>query len=160
MLRLIYKIKLLLFFFFALTSILRAEIITEIKIEGNQRISTETIIMFAEVSANDQVTEIDLNKILKKLYNTNFFDLVTVKISDKILFIKVRENPIIQSINFEGIKSSKILENLKKNVFLKSRSSFNEVLLEKDKKKIKNLLKNLGYYFSEIDILIEELKDN
>ena len=160
MLKLIYKIKLLLFFFFALTSILRAEIITEIKIEGNQRISTETIIMFAEVSANDQVTEIDLNKILKKLYNTNFFDLVTVKISDKILFIKVRENPIIQSINFEGIKSSKILENLKKNVFLKSRSSFNEVLLEKDKKKIKNLLKNLGYYFSEIDILIEELKDN
>ena len=160
MLRLIYKIKLLLFFFFALTSILRAEIITEITIEGNQRISTETIIMFAEVSANDQVTEIDLNKILKKLYNTNFFDLVTVKISDKILFIKVKENPIIQSINFEGIKSSKILENLKKNVFLKSRSSFNEVLLEKDKKKIKNLLKNLGYYFSEIDILIEELKDN
>tara|TARA_B100000989_G_scaffold270905_1_gene227324 strand:- start:437 stop:2677 length:2241 start_codon:yes stop_codon:yes gene_type:complete len=160
MLRLIYKIKLLLFFFFALTSILRAEIITEITIEGNQRISTETIIMFAGVSANDQVTETDLNKILKKLYNTNFFDLVTVKISDKILFIKVKENPIIQSINFEGIKSSKILENLKKNVFLKSRSSFNEVLLEKDKKKIKNLLKNLGYYFSEIDILIEELKDN
>ena len=160
MLRLIYKIKLLLFFFFALTSILRAEIITEITIEGNQRISNETIIMFAGVSANDQVTEIDLNKILKKLYNTNFFDLVTVKISDKILFIKVKENPIIQSINFEGIKSSKILENLKKNVFLKSRSSFNEVLLEKDKKKIKNLLKNLGYYFSEIDILIEELKDN
>ena len=160
MLRLIYKIKLLLFFFFALTSILRAEIITEITIEGNQRISTETIIMFAGVSANDQVTETDLNKILKKLYNTNFFDLVTVKISDKILFIKVKENPIIQSINFEGIKSSKILENLKKNVFLKSRSSFNEVLLEKDKKKIKNLLKNLGYYFSKIDILIEELEDN
>ena len=160
MLRLIYKIKLLLFFFFALTSILRAEIITEIKIEGNQRISTETIIMFAGVSANDQLTETDLNNILKKLYNTNFFDLVTVKILDKILYIKVKENPIIQSINFEGIKSSKILENLKKNVFLKSRSSFNEVLLEKDKKKIKNLLKNLGYYFSEIDILIEELKDN
>jgi len=160
MLKLIYKIKLLLFFFFALTSILRAEIITEITIEGNQRISTETIKMFAGVSANDQLTETDLNKILKKLYNTNFFDLVTVKISDKILFIKVKENPIIQSINFEGIKSSKILENLKKNVFLKSRSSFNEVLLEKDKKKIKNLLKNLGYYFSKIDILIEELEDN
>ena len=160
MLKLIYKIKLLLFFFFALTSILRAEIITEITIEGNQRISTETILMFAGVSANDQLKETDLNKILKKLYNTNFFDLVTVKISDKILFIKVKENPIIQSINFEGIKSSKILENLKKNVFLKSRSSFNEVLLEKDKKKIKNLLKNLGYYFSKIDILIEELEDN
>jgi len=160
MLRFIYKIKLLLFFLFTLTSILRAEIINEITIEGNQRISAETIKMFAGVTVKDELTETDLNKILKELYNTNFFDLVTVEISDKVLFIKVKENPIIQSINFKGIKSSKILENLKKDVFLKSRSSFNEVLLEKDKKKMKNLLKNLGYYFSEIDIFIEELEDN
>ena len=32
----------------------------------------------------------------------------------KILIIKVKENPIIQNINYEGIKSSKILEDLKK----------------------------------------------
>ena len=46
------------------------------------------------------------------------------------LLIKVKENPIIQNITYDGIKSSEILENLKKNVLLKSRSSFNEVLLE------------------------------
>ena len=116
--------------------------------------------MFSDVSYGDDLSESDLNKILKKLYNTNFFDIVSVKIINKTLIIKVEENPIIQKINYKGIKSSKILEDLKKNALLKSRSSFNRVILEKDQKKIKNFLKDMGYYFSDIEILIEELNDN
>ena len=37
---------------------------------------------------------------------------------------------------------------------------FNEILLNKDKVLISRSLKTLGYYFSEIDVSIEELKDN
>ena len=151
---------LIIFILLILTNILRAEIIEEINIEGNQRISSETIKMFSGVSINDNLSENDLNEILKKLYDTNFFDLVSVKISNKILSIKVKENPIIQNINYEGVKSSKILDDLKKNVSLKPRSSFNEVLLDKDIKKLKNYLMNIGYYFSNIEISIEELGDN
>ena len=156
-----YKIILFIIFFtLAFSSWLRAEIIDKINIIGNERISKETIKMFAGVSLKDDLSESDLNSILKKLYNTNFFNLVSIKIKDKILIIDVKENPIIQNINYEGIKSSEILKNLKKNVLLKSRSSFNEVLLDKDKKRIKKFLKDSGYYFSLIDITIEELKDN
>ena len=36
-----------------------------------------------------------------------------------------------KSINNEGIKSSEMLDGLKKNIILKSRSSFNEILLGK-----------------------------
>tara|TARA_B100000575_G_scaffold105779_1_gene84258 strand:- start:1998 stop:4250 length:2253 start_codon:yes stop_codon:yes gene_type:complete len=156
-----YKIYLfLMFFLFISTLVARAEIINKINVEGNQRISSETIKMFSGTSINEDLSENDLNDILKKLYETNFFDLVSVRISDKTLIIKVKENPIIQNITIEGIKSSQILEDLKKNIVLKSRSSFNEVQLDKDKKKIKNFLQNIGYYFSELDILIEELEDN
>ena len=157
------KHKIILFIiFFTLTfsSWLRAEIIDKINIAGNERISKETIKMFAGVSLQDDLSESDLNMILKKLYNTNFFDLVSVEIKNKILIIDVKENPIIQNINYEGIKSSEILKNLKKDVLLKPRSSFNEVLLDKDKKRIKKFLKDLGYYFSLINISTEELKDN
>ncbi|MDC2980221.1 outer membrane protein assembly factor BamA [Candidatus Pelagibacter sp.] len=150
----------LIFFIFVFNSWLRAEIIENIDIVGNERISTETIKMFAGVSINDDLKESDLNEILKKLYNTSFFDLVSVKIVNKILIINIKENPIIQNISYEGIKSSSLLDDLKKNVILKSRSSFNEVLLEKDKNKIKSFLKELGYYFSEIKISVEELKEN
>ena len=156
-----HKINLLvIFFYLTFTSLPKAEIVTEIDIVGNKRISSETIKMFANVSLNDDLSENDLNIILKKLYDTNFFDLVSVKITNKKLFIKVKENPIIQNIDFRGIKAQKILEGLKKNTTLKSRSSFNEILLEKDKNEIKIFLKDLGYYFSKIEILKEDLEDN
>ena len=159
--KLFFKIKLLLIFIlFIFTSVLRAEVINEINIEGNKRISSETIKMFSGVSIKSDLSENDLNKILKQLYQTNFFDFVSVKIENKILIIKVKENPIIQNINYEGIKSSEMLDDLKKDIFLKTRSSFNQVLLEKDMKNIKSFLKNKGYYFSEIEILIDELEDN
>ena len=44
----------------------------------------------------------DLNRILKKLYNTNFFETVSIKLSNEILIIKVMENPIVQNISYEG----------------------------------------------------------
>ena len=161
MIKSIYKTSLFIILFsFTFIFAPRAEIINEINIEGNQRISNETIKMFAGVSVKDDLSEKNLNEILKKLYESNFFDLVSVKIINNSLIIKVKENPIIQNINYEGIKSSELLEDLKKNTLLKSRSSFNEVLLEIDKKEIKSFLKNAGYYFSEIEIFIDELKDN
>ncbi|WP_440917918.1 outer membrane protein assembly factor BamA [Candidatus Pelagibacter sp.] len=157
----IYKIYLFLMIIFSLSTLAtKAEIINKINVEGNQRISSETIKMFAGKSINEDLSENDLNEILKKLYETNFFDLVSVRISDQTLIIKVKENPIIQNITIEGIKSSQILEDLKKNIVLKSRSSFNKVQLDKDKKKIKSFFKNLGYYFSKLEILVEELEDN
>lgn len=156
-----YKLILLIIFFtLVFSSFLRAEIIKKINVEGNQRISLETIKMFSGVSINDNLSQNDLNEILKKLYDTNFFNLVSVKIENNILSIKVEENPVIQNIFYEGIESSKILEDLKKNVILKSRSSYNQILIEKDLKNIKNSLKQIGYYFSEVEILLEELKDN
>ena len=161
MTKLIYKtILFLIFFSFISTPWLRAEVIEKIDIEGNQRISSETIKMFAGVSVSDDLSESDLNEILKKLYNTNFFDLVSVKILKNKLLIKVKENPIIQNITFEGIKSSKILDELRKSVVLKSRSSFSEFLLNKDRIKIQNYLKEKGYYFSKVEISKEDLGDN
>ena len=157
----LYKIFLFLIFFsLTFSSWAKAEQIQKIDIVGNERISIETIKMFSGVSINDDLSQNDLNEILKKLYKTNFFELVSVKISNKILIIKVKENPIIQNISYNGIKSSQILKNLKENIILKSRSSFNEVLLNKDKKQIKSFLKGIGYYFSKVDISIEELEDN
>ena len=131
----------LLIFFFVVTSPIKAEIINKISIDGNERISSETIQMFSGVSLNDDLFDNDLNEILKKLYKTNFFENVSVKVKNNTLLIEVKENPIIQNISYEGIKSTKILADLKKNIVLKSRSSFNEVLLEQDRQNIKSFLK-------------------
>ncbi len=161
MFKTLHKIFLFLIFFtFFFSSWVRAEIIDKINIEGNFRISNETIKMFADVSIGDDLSKNDLNQLLKKLYNTNFFETVSVKLSNTMLNIKVIENPIIQNISYEGIKSSQMLEDLKEKIVLKSRSSFNELLLNKDKGQIKSFLKERGYYFSKVETSVEELADN
>ena len=137
-----------------------SDILKKIEISGNDRISTETIAMFSEVKINDKVNSSIINNVLKNLYNTNFFKDVSIKFTNNILEIKVVENPIIQNITYEGIKSNRIKDLIVSGTKLKSRSSFNDLILRKDKERIKSELKNLGYYFPLIETYIEDLKDN
>ena len=163
MLNFVYKFKLILIplcIFILSFNNLKAETVNQIIVEGNDRVSPETVIMFSGVSVNDDLSENNLNQVLKQLYGSNFFELVSVKIEDNILRIKVKEYPIIQNVIYEGVKSSEMLEDLKKEVNLKSRSSFNEIVLIKDKESIARKLKSLGYYFAEINTSVEELNDN
>ena len=124
------------------TNISYANTIEEIKIEGNKRISDETIKLFSNLSENEILDKKDLNIILKSLYETNFFKDVSISFENNILIIKVIENPIIENIIYEGIKSQKILSFIKENALIKSRSSYNEILLKKEKNRIQNSLKN------------------
>ena len=49
-----------------------SQIVEEIRVDGNQRISDETILMFSEVAVNDEVNQKKINSILKNLYDSNF----------------------------------------------------------------------------------------
>ena len=147
MLRLFFRSFFIFFLLISSSQNLFAEIVNKIEIDGNSRISSETIKMFTGVSINDDLSENDLNQILKNLYDSNFFENVSVKIENNILTINVKENPIIQNLNYEGIKSDKLLSDLKSNVILKSRSSFDEVTLKKDEKKNKSIFKGIRVLF-------------
>ena len=137
-----------------------SDILKKIEIFGNDRISNETIAMFSEVEINDNINSNIINKVLKNLYDTNFFQDVSIKFTNNILEIKVVENPIIQNITYEGIKSNRIKDLIVSSTKLKSRSSFNDLIFRKDKESIKSELKILGYYFPSIETYIEDLKDN
>ena len=159
-----FKNRIGLFFFCILTIIFTnkpvfSEIIKEIEINGNERVSSETIIMFSKISINDDLKPADINNVIKNLYQSNFFNDVTVTLKNNKLTIAVDELPIIENINFNGIKSKTLLENLTSDLNLISRSSYNEIILKKDRDKILNSLKNLGYYFSEVEIIKTDLEN-
>jgi len=141
-------------------SLVNAEIIKDIKITGNNRISDETVLMFSSVKVDENLDMINLNEILKKIYETNFFKNVSVKLENNILIIDVIENPIINSIDIVGIKSKTLVDEILKKINLKSRSSYNEFLLQNDIFEINNFLKDQGYYFSNISVNKEDLNDN
>ena len=134
--------------------------LNKIEIIGNDRISDETIKLFINVDIKDEINDDKLNKILKDLYSTDFFKDINLNFDNQILFIKVVENPIIENIFYNGIKSNRILDIIKENTSVKARSSYKESVLKKEKLKIEKILKNLGYYNSDLDISIEESNNN
>ena len=149
-----------LFVFFILILNLHADIINNIKISGNNRISKETILMFSAVKENQNIQTQDLNEIIKKLYDSNFFENVSVNFDNGNLLITVVENPVIGKIIIEGIKSNSIKDDIYKNLILKDRSSYNNFDLEKDKSNIILNLKNRGYYKTSVDVFKNIKKDN
>ena len=137
-----------------------SEIISRIQIIGNDRISDETIKMFSDVKLDEDINNNKLNLILKNLYETNFFENVSLNLNNNVLVIEVKENPIIQKIEIKGIKANKIKEVISKVTTLKSRSSFNDLILKKDLENIKIALKELGYFFPIINTFQEKLDSN
>ena len=143
---------------FLISFSVKAEIVKKIEINGNQRVSSETVEIFSEVKINSDLSLNNLNNIVKKIYSTNFFSNVSVKLVDNILYISVEENPIIQTLKFEGVKNKRILEVLNEQIEMKEKSSFVENRVKNDEQKITNILRTNGYYFSKVTTKLKKMK--
>ena len=137
-----------------------SDTVQKILIIGNNRVSNETIKVFSDININSKINNNIINEITKNLYETNYFNNVIVKYNDNILKIIVNENPIIQNINYNGIKSKNLRQQILSNVNLKTRTSYSDYLLNLDKEIILQNLKKVGYYLSEITISKKSLEDN
>jgi len=138
------------------TTIAYSESFLDYNVTGNERVSTQTIINFSKLKKEVDLDKNDINNALKELYETNFFENVSVNIKNGILNINVKEYPVIQSIEFKGIKAKKYIKTLSDETILKVKSSFNKFTLQKDLNKISNILRKSGYYFSKVDVRIKD----
>ena len=157
----LYKILIYFFLFWIyLIKPLSADVIKDIKISGNDRITKETIILFSGLSVNQNIETNQLNNVLKKLYETNFFQNISINLDSNIVYINVEENPLIQSIVFDGIKSKSLLENIQNIISQKEKSSYVESKIKEDQNLIINSLRVSGYYFAEISSKIKKNDNN
>ena len=69
--------------------------------------------------------------IIKKLYETNFFKNINLDFSNNVLKINVEENPLIQSLVFEGIKKQSLIEKIKDILIQKRNHLLSKVKLKK-----------------------------
>ena len=151
MFKFIYKLNLIFLF---LTTIVFAEVLKDIKVSGNQRISLETIKVLGDIEIGKDYTQEGLNNIVKVLYETNFFKTAELELNNNTLFIKIVENPIIENIEITGVENDKLKDGIYEYLQLKRRNSFVEFILKKDVDKIKNILKTVGYYFADVKTLV------
>ncbi len=145
---------------FIITISANCEIIKEIKVNGNKRVSSETIKIFSEIEVNSDLSVNQLNDVVKKLYSTNFFNNVELIVEKNILYISVIENPLIQTLTFEGVKNKRIIKLLNEQIEMREKSSFIKNRVKNDEEKIINILRTNGYYFSKVTPKIKKNDNN
>ena len=152
-------ISIILFFIF-LSAHSHSEVVKKIEIKGNERISAETITIFGDISVGKNYEISDINSLIKKLYDTTFFSNISVVVKNNILSVTVKENPIINSITFEGEKAKKYKEKIRELLSLRENSSFVGNNIKSDINLIKDFYRSIGFYFVKIDVEIAKLEKN
>jgi len=150
----------ILFFFLIFINISYSDIVEKVEVTGNERISNETIIIFGDVVVGKNYETSDINSLIKKLYETSFFSYISAEIKNNKLSITVKENPIINTITFDGEKAKKFKDKIKELLELKEKGSFVETNVKHDINQIKAFYRSLGFYFVKIDAEVERLKKN
>ena len=142
---------------FLIFSNLKAEIVKKIEINGNKRVSEETVIIYGEIQLNQDYSSKDLNKILQNIYSTNFFEDVKIDLKNNILKINLTEYPTVNQLIIVGEKSKKNIEQIKKIIKLKEKRSFIKSYLSKDIEIIRSLYSSRGYNDSKVEVKVKKI---
>ena len=152
--------KYIFFFCLFLNFNLSAEIIKKLIVTGNNRISQETIKVYGEINLNKDYSTFDVNKILKNLYQTEFFEDVKISLNNGTLNINVKEYSVVNFIDLRGEKSKTIKNKVLELLQIKEKGSFIKSKLTKDVDTIKKIYASMGFNFSNVDSKIERFDEN
>ena len=133
--------------------------ISEIRIEGNQRIESSAVENYLGIRRGDHPSRYDLDLALKKLYDTGFFSDVTVNTEGATLKVAVVENPSINEVIFEG-NDAIDKKDLEKEITLNSRSIYTRTKVQNDLKRLLDVYRRNGRYSAQITPQIIELQQN
>ena len=160
--KLYHIIKLFFFIVFnlLLANVSFAEKLLNFKISGNERLAKETIILFTELTIGEEIDNNDINNSFKKLFETNYFQNVKINFTDGILSINVIENPIVEKISINGIKNKSIYSEVEKITKKAEKYPFIQSNFFEQKNQILNTVRSFGFYFAEVQTLVEENKYN
>ena len=114
-----------------------SEVVNKVDVKGNDRISLETIVVFGDITIGKNYEASDINLLIKKLYETTYFSNISIELKNNELSIVVEENPIINSIIFNGEKAKKYKEKIRTLLTLRDKSSFIRSYIKNDINQIK-----------------------
>ena len=137
-----------------------SEVVNKVEVQGNNRISSETIMIFGDIVIGNNYEESDVSLLIKKLYETNYFSNISVELINNKLTIVVEENPIVYSIIFKGESAKKHMEKIKEFLLVREKSSYVSNNIKHDIGQIKSFYRQRGFYFVKIDAEIEKLEKN
>lgn len=133
--------------------------ISEIRVEGLQRIEPETVLSYLTIKAGDPFDTDRIDSSLKALFNTGLFADVSLRRDSDALIIQVAENPIINRLAFEG---NDIIERavLEKELQLRPRVVYTRTRVQGDVKRILDLYRRQGRFAATVEPKVIQQSQN
>ncbi|MEM9060146.1 MAG: outer membrane protein assembly factor BamA [Pseudomonadota bacterium] len=130
-----------------------------VTVRGNRRIEAETILSYMDLRQGQTVTAEDLNRSVRRLFDTGLFRDVQIIPAENELIVEVIENPSINEIAFEG-NDALSDEDLERIISLRPRLPFTVSSAEADAQAIIEIYRRTGRFGAEVEPVIIERSDN
>ena len=135
--------------------------VSDIRVEGLQRVSAASVFNAFPVSANDQVSESELAAAARQLFETGLFEDVSLAREGDVLVIQVVERPTITQLNISG--NEQISEDDLRRGLTEAGLAEGEVLqlstLEEMQRELEGVYQSQGRYSAGIDTEVEEIDE-
>ena len=131
---------------------------SQIVIQGNKRLESELILRSSglkEMGLDDR----SLSQAIKNLYRSGYFSDVNIYKSKGLVYVNVKENPIIDLISIEGNKEITD-EIILEEIGTRSRNVFSKELIKIDSEKILTLYKRQGFFSTFVEPKIIKVDEN
>ena len=133
--------------------------VSRIDVSGNQRMDAESVRILSDVRVGDNVSAEGANQIAKRLQESGYFSRVNVRMSGNVLKIDIVEAPTVNLVTIEG-NDEISTDDLKKELRLKSRDSYDESVIGADVQRMLTLYQRKGFFGTTIEPQKIELDDN
>jgi outer membrane protein insertion porin family len=122
-----------------------AAIVSQITLEGGQRVDRETILSYMQLAAGDVYNSEKIDASIKALFQTGLFSDVRIVRRGSVLVVQVVENPLINLVNFEGNNEIDD-ETLQKEVEVKERMIYTKSRVQSDTRRVLAIYQTKGFY--------------
>lgn len=139
-----------------------ATTVSRIDVNGNKRMDAESVRILSTVKVGDNLNNEGLNQVAKKLQESGYFSKINVQMNGNVLKIDVTESPIINMVTVEG-NDEISTEDIKKEIKIKERSSYDESVIGADTARILTIYQRKGFFGTKVEpkkILLDDNRVN
>lgn len=134
--------------------------VKSMRVEGSQRIEADTVLSYTKLRVGGQYTTETIDQAIKDLLSSDLLADVQIEgVETGDLIIRIRENPIINRIVFEGNKRLK-QDKIDKEIKLQPRQIFTRTAVRADVARIIELYRRQGRFAARVDPQMVMLDQN
>lgn len=140
----------------------QAFVVQRIEIEGLHNISSSTVMNYLPIHRGETLQASKTGAILRALYQTGFFDKISLSRQGNTLIIHVVERPTIGQLKITGnsIIPTDKLTTVMKTLDVAEGRVYNPVVLERIRQGLLNQYYQVGRYNARVDVTVRPMSRN